>query len=175
MNPLAPSGRRRCMQTGLRSRYWVAAILAGSVLMSQAMAQAAPPDSGALPAAPRTLPARFAGRAGLYYKLYWGIDHLVVKEGESGQILRFSWRVLDPQRAAILHDKKVDPSLIAPQRGVSLVIPTLDQIGQMRQTMAPEAGRTYWMAFSNKGHLIQRGDRVDVVVGTFRAEGLVVD
>jgi hypothetical protein len=31
------------------------------------------------------------------------------------------------------------------------------------------------MAFSNKGRLVKRGDRVNVVIGQFRAEGLVVD
>jgi hypothetical protein len=31
------------------------------------------------------------------------------------------------------------------------------------------------MAFSNKGRPVKRGDRVDVVIGKFRAEGLVVD
>jgi hypothetical protein len=31
------------------------------------------------------------------------------------------------------------------------------------------------MAFSNKGRLVKRGDRVNVVIGKFRADGLVVD
>jgi hypothetical protein len=161
-----------------------AALLAACLLVSAAWAQTTPPSAGAAqaagpgkPAGPaaRYLPSRFSGRAGAYYRVYWGIDQLVVKEAESGQILRFSWRVLDPERAAILNDKKLEPSLISPQAGVSLVVPVLDKIGQMRQTMPPEAGKSYWMAFSNKGHHIKRGDRVDVVVGTFRAEGLMVD
>jgi hypothetical protein len=45
----------------------------------------------------------------------------------------------------------------------------------LRQSVAPEAGKSYWMAFSNKGRLVKRGDRVNVVIGPFRAEGLVVD
>ena len=39
----------------------------------------------------------------------------------------------------------------------------------------PVAGKSYWMAFSNKGRLVKRGDRVTVVIGPFRADGLVVD
>jgi len=31
------------------------------------------------------------------------------------------------------------------------------------------------MAFSNKGRLVKRGDHVDVVIGNFQAQGLVVD
>lgn len=121
------------------------------------------------------LPNRFAGRAGTYYKVVWGVDDLKVKWAESGEIVRFSWHVLDPQLAQILGDKKAEPSLIDPRAGVSLVIPAVENVGQLRQSGPAEAGKSYWMAFSNKGRLVKRGDRVDVVVGTFRAQGLVVD
>lgn len=123
----------------------------------------------------RYLPNRFAAKAGRYYKLVWGIEALNVKWAESGEMIRFSWRVVDPERAAVLNDKKIEPSLIDPKAGVSLVVPVLDKIGQMRQSAPPEAGQSYWMAFSNKGRVVKRGDRVDVVVGPFRAENLAVD
>lgn len=133
--------------------------------------------AAAKPAGPPTryLPNRFAGKAGVYYKVVWGVDDLKVKWAESGEMVRFSWHVLDPQLAQILSDKKAEPSLIDPRAGVSLVIPAVENIGQLRQSGAAEAGKSYWMAFSNKGRLVKRGDRVDVVVGTFRAQGLVVD
>jgi hypothetical protein len=51
----------------------------------------------------------------------------------------------------------------------------VDQVGQLRQVSAPASGRSYWMAFSNKGRLVKPGDRVSVVVGKFRADGLVVE
>ena len=121
------------------------------------------------------LPNRFAGRAGLYYKAVWGIDSLSVKSAESGEIIRFAWRVVDPDRAKPLNDKKAEPSLVDPKAGVQLVVPTMEQIGQLRQTSAPEAGKSYWMAFSNKGRYVKRGDRVNVVIGQFRADGLMVD
>jgi hypothetical protein len=90
-------------------------------------------------------------------------------------MIRFSWRVLDPQLAAVLNDKKIEPALIDPQAGVSLVVPVMEKIGQLRQTQRPEAGRSYWVAFSNKGGYVKRGHRVNVAIGTFRADGLVVD
>ena len=133
----------------------------------------APAKSAAPP--PRTLPNRFAGRAGAYYKVVWGIDSLSVKWTESGEVIRFSWRVLDTERAKVLNDKKIEPSLIDPQAGVGLVVPTMEKIGQLRQSAPPEVGRSYWIAFSNKGRLVKRGDRVNVVIGPFKAEGLVVD
>jgi hypothetical protein len=94
---------------------------------------------------------------------------------ESGQIIRFTYRVLDAEKAKPLNDKKVEPSLIDPEAGVKLVVPSLDQVGQLRQTATPEAGKSYWMAFSNKGRLVKRGDRVDVVIGQFHASGLLVE
>jgi hypothetical protein len=136
-------------------------------------ATATPAKSAGPPS--RYLPNRFAGRAGVYYKAVWGIDSLSVKWAESGELIRFSWRVLDPQKAQVLSDKKLEPSLISPRAGVSLVVPQMEKIGQLRQSQTPEAGKSYWMAFSNKGRLIKRGDRVDVVIGPFRAENLVVD
>lgn len=123
----------------------------------------------------RYLPNRFAGRAGLYYKSVWGIDQLSVKLTESGQIVRFSWRVLDPTLAMPLSNKEVQPSLVDPQAGVSLVVPTLENIGMMRQAQTPQAGKLYWMAFSNKGRIVKKGDRVNVVIGLFHADGLGVD
>jgi hypothetical protein len=121
------------------------------------------------------LPDRFAGQAGRYYRLVWGVDSLSVKTAESGQIIRFSWRVLDPQLARALNDKHAEPALVDQSAGVSLVVPTMEQIGQLRQTAPPEAGKSYWMAFSNKGRFVKPGHRVDVVIGGFRAAGLVVD
>ena len=148
-----------------------------AVAPSRAKTSQAKASPAAKPAAPasRSLPNRFAGRAGAYYKVVWGIDSLAVKWTESGEIVRFSWRVLDPALARALSDKRAEPSLMDPQAGVSLVVPTMEKIGQLRQTPSPEVGKSYWVAFSNKGLLVKPGHRVAVAIGTFRAEGLVVD
>jgi hypothetical protein len=82
---------------------------------------------------------------------------------------------VDAEKAMPLNDKKSEPVLIDPQAGVKLVIPSLEKVGQLRQSSTPIAGKSYWMAFSNKGRLVKRGDRVDVVIGNFRAQGIVVD
>jgi hypothetical protein len=111
----------------------------------------------------------------LYYQGAWGVESLTVKLAESGELVRFSYRIVDTEKAAPLNDKKNEPSLIDPQAGVSLVIPTVQNVGMLRQTATPEEGKSYWMAFSNKGRPVKRGDRVTVVIGHFRAEGLVVE
>ncbi len=137
-----------------------------------AQSSAQPKQSGK---SSRYRPDRFAGRAGTYYRMVWGVDSLGVKWGESGEVIRFTYRVLDADKAKVLNDKKFEPSLIDPQAGVKLVVPSMENVGQLRQSAPPENGKSYWMVFSNKGRLVKRGDHVSVVIGTFRADGLVVD
>ena len=168
-----------------RKGFACAGLLAGLWAASTAMVQAGtqpakPAPATSTPAAiagvhSRYRPDRFAGRAGEYYRLIWGVDALAVKWTESGEIIRFTYRVLDPSKAKTLNDKKSEPSLIDPHAGVSLVVPSMEQVGQLRESADPEQGKSYWMAFSNKGRLVKRGDHVIVMIGHFRADGLVVD
>lgn len=154
----------------------LAALLAGSMATVHAdTSNKTKAPTGPAPVPTRYLPDRFAGAAGRYYRLIWGVDALNVKMVESGEIIRFSWRVLDADKAQLLSDKRVEPSLVDLAAGVSLVVPTMEQIGQLRQSSTPESGKSYWMAFSNKGRIVKRGDRVNVVIGQFHADGLAVD
>jgi len=156
----------------------VAVLLAAPAARGQSAPRGGSTKQGSTPAksAPsRYRPDRFAGKAGRYYRLVWGVDDLSVKLAESGELVRFSWRVLDPDKAKVINDKKLEPTLVDPQAGVSLVVPAMEKIGQLRQGAPPEAGKAYWMAFSNQGQMVKRGDHVTVVIGEFRADGLVVD
>jgi hypothetical protein len=166
------------IRTGTRILF-LAGVLACGIFGTRVGAQnATPPPAGQPPAAAAHSPYkpnRFSKRAELNYGLVWGVDSLSVKWTESGEVIRFAYRVLDPEKAKIINDKKYEPSLVDPARGVKLVVPSLEKVGQLRQTGTPTAGTSYWMAFSNKGRLVKKGDRVDVVIGQFRAEGLVVD
>jgi len=123
----------------------------------------------------RNQPSRIANRARAYYGLVWGVEALSVKVVESGEMVRFSYRVLDAEKAKPLNDKKLEPVLISPERGVKLIIPSLEKVGQLRQSSTPESGKSYWMAFSNKGGVVKRGDRVNIVIGNFHADGLEVE
>ena len=107
--------------------------------------------------------------------MIWGIDSISVRLVESGELVRFTYRILDPSKAQVLNDKQTQATLDDPKAGVSLLVPTMEKVGQLRQTSAPEAGRSYWVTFSNKGRRVKRGDRVDVVIGQFKANNLVVD
>jgi hypothetical protein len=155
----------------------LAGILASSFFVVPAGAQSAAP--AAKPAAKATpvhyQPSRFSRRATLYYGQIWGVDSLSVKSTEQGELIRFAYRVVDADRAQVLNDKKLEPELIDLQARVKLVVPQMEKVGKLRQSSTPVAGRSYWMAFSNKGRQVKRGDRVSVVIGQFRADGLVVE
>ena len=90
-------------------------------------------------------------------------------------MIRFSYRVTDAQKAKALNDKKSSPFLLDEQAHVKLVVPTLEKVGELRQSATPEAGKVYWMVFSNKGNLVRPGERVDVIIGKFHADGLLVE
>jgi hypothetical protein len=164
-------------QAGLSLKLMLlAGILAGGIFVSPLCAQSAgpaskPPTAGA-PYRYRPSPP---ARAHAYYALNWGIDSFSVKSVEQGEMIRFSYRVVDPEKAKAINDKTIEPFLNAPAAHAQLVIPSLEKVGQLRQSSTPEAGKVYWMAFSNPGRPVKRGDRVNVVIGQFHADGLVVE
>lgn len=87
----------------------------------------------------------------MYLRGVWGVDERRVKQAESGESIRFTWRILDPDKAKLRNDKKVQSMLIDPQAGVQLIVSAMEKVGQLRQSSTPEAGKSYWMAFSNSG------------------------
>lgn len=164
-------------------RMLLAGVFASSIFISSAAAQTSTAQPALQPTRPsgvltpyRNQPARISNRAAAMYEAVWGIEAPTVKAVESGVILRFNYRVLDPEKAKPLTDKKFEPILECPEKHVSLVIPSMEKVGQLRQ--APKtivAGESYWMAFSNSGRPVKPGDRVDVVIGNFHARGLIVE
>lgn len=159
----------------------LAASLAGSALILPAQSPADVPVKPTPVKPTRTgtpshyRPNPFPKRAQSYYGVVWGLDSLSVKAVESGALIRFSYRVLDPEKARILNDKKIDAFLDSPSENVRLSIPSLEKVGQLRQATTEESGRSYWMAFSNPRRTVKRGDHINVVIGKFHADGLIVE
>jgi hypothetical protein len=158
------------------------AIFSGSILVStvcsgQTAGPIPAPGTAAphLSALPRYHANRVPKRAGEYYGLIWGVDSLSVKAVESGELIRFAYRVLDPDKAKLLNDKNHEAFLNSPERQIQLVIPSLEKVGKLRQTGDPEPGRSYWMTFSNPHRMVKRGDRINIVIGQFHADGLLVE
>ena len=160
-------------------------IFAGGLLLPALDAQSVQATPGPAVTASRTVslpskrvsPYRKIGssdNAKAFYQLHWGVDSFSAKLVESGQMVRFSYRVIDPVKAKPLSDKKSAPYLLDEAAHVKLVVPTMEKVGELRQSSAPEGGKLYWMVFSNKGRFVKSGDRVSVVIGGFHADQVVV-
>jgi hypothetical protein len=113
--------------------------------------------------------------ANVYYQSLWGVDNFLVRSTASGNLIRFSYRVTDPVRATQLVDKSATPYMIGLRSRAVLQVPVMDKVGPLRQAIPPKPGQDLWMVFSNKGNLVKIGDRVNVVIGSFHADGLVVE
>jgi hypothetical protein len=168
-----------------RKRLALATAIASTLILSSAYAEPSHSQEthevAPQPAPPQSRTPSFhrsntlSSHATLYYQAAWGIDKLRVRRTASGTLVRFSYRVTDAERAQILGEKEATPHLVAPQRGVMLQVPVMEKVGQLRQTGTPVVGKEYWMVFSNKGDVVKAGDRVDVLIGNFHADGLLVE
>jgi len=75
----------------------------------------------------------------------------------------------------IENKQQANAFLIDEKSGARLNVPVMGKIGQLRQTAAPEDGKTYWMVFANEGKIVDPGDKVDISIGEFHLHGLAVD
>jgi hypothetical protein len=116
-----------------------------------------------------------SGRQAMIYRRILGIDDLHIRSTASGSLIRFSYRIVDAEKAKPLNDKKFTPLLVDEKTGLALQVPVMEKVGQLRQVATPQNGREYWMAFSNKGRYVSPGNHVDIVVGKFRIRDLVVE
>jgi hypothetical protein len=126
-------------------------------------------------ATPLTANAVTSGRQALMLRRLWGIEDVHVRYTASGSMVRFSYRIVDADKARVLNDKSTDPYMIVNKTGARLEVPTTEKVGKLRQTAIPENGREYWMVFTNAGRVLKPGDHVDIVIGTFRAKELIVE
>jgi hypothetical protein len=181
MSPFRKASRQQIV-AGCRTLL-AAGLFASGLFVLPLPAQSAPPVATPAPAAtpvPASAPSahepsHFPKRERSYYQLFFGVDSIAAKAVESGELIKFSYRVLDAEKARPLNDKTNEPVMFDPAIKAKLVIPSLEKVGQLRQSSTPEAGKSYWMAFSNPGRVVKRGDRVSVIIGQFHIEGLVVE
>ena len=164
-----------------------APVFAGTLTLLALTAVAAPkPDAKA--AAPAAAPAPVQAPihrpyhakhptdgARNYYATFWGVTDLRVRLTSSDNLVKFTWKVVNPKLAQPVGDHTATPEMVALRSNAVLHVPTMEKIGALRQATSREAGREYWMVFSNKDHPVRSGDRVNVIIGNFRALDLVVE
>ena len=105
----------------------------------------------------------------------FGIDQILVRSVSSGSSIEFRYRVLDPDKAALLTDRNSNPYLIDQATGTRLDVPVLEKIGALRQTVTPKPGKEYWMVFANRTKTVKVGGRVDIFCGTYHIRGVTVE
>jgi hypothetical protein len=122
------------------------------------------PVSGAMPAGARN-----------YYAAFYGVDQLSAELAESGQLVRFSYRIVDAKLAQPFLDKISNPQMLDERARAVLSVPSMEKVGPLRQGGSVDVGKVYWVLFSNRGGVVKHGDRVSVVIGTRRIDGLIVE
>lgn len=95
----------------------------------------------------------------------------------AGYMLDFRYRVVDPDKAAALLDRKVRPYLLDEVSGAQLGVPDTAKLGQLRTTgrnkVVPD--QDYFILFANPGRYVQAGTRMTLVMGDVRIENLTVE
>jgi hypothetical protein len=149
----------------------ICVLAAAADVRSASAAQAAAPATST--AAPEKKHVAHSQRQELYFERRYGIGQLSVHAVSAGASLEFRCRVLDPEKANALTDKRAAPVMIDRKTGKKLSVPAAD--GKPHQSAAPEAGQEYSVVFGNRDKIVKPGNMVDVVVGTVRMSGLIVE
>jgi hypothetical protein len=75
----------------------------------------------------------------------------------------------------VLNDKRSKAYWINEATGNTLVVPNMENLGELKQKDAPELNRVYFIMFGNPCKLQNSGGHVSVVAGCYRVNNLVVD
>ena len=113
-------------------------------------------------------------RMNSFMKRQWGIEILYVRQTAAGYMLEFRYKVVDAEKAKALFNRQTKPVLIHERTGAQLIVPTPAKTGALRNSNTPLDDHTYWMFFANPGKLVQPGEHVDIQIGEFLVEKLVV-
>jgi hypothetical protein len=132
------------------------------------------PDQATVSVAKAVSPEARHPREKTYMKRQWGVEVLYVRQTAAGYMLEFRYKVLDSEKAKPLFERQTKPLLTHVESGAKLIVPTPAKTGALRNSNTPLADHTYWMFFANPGKLVQPGEHVNIEIGHFLVEGLVV-
>ena len=107
----------------------------------------------------------------------WGVKIESLRISGAGNLLDFRYRIIDPEKATHLVDRRNKAYMIDQASGKVLSVPTTAKVGPLRQTVRyglPKKDRIYFILFGNP-HVMKSGDKVTVVIGDFKAENIVVE
>jgi len=106
----------------------------------------------------------------------WGVRVLGIHRTAAGYMLDFRYRVLDAEKATPILNRRIKPELLVEKDNRVLRVPVTSKLGPLRQSAKfAQQDRNYFMFFANPGKLVQRGDKVTIVIGDFKSEHMIVD
>ena len=104
----------------------------------------------------------------------WGIRPIYIRLTAAERFLDFRFRVIDPDKAALMMKRGDKAYLIDQESGAKMPVP-VTKVGPLRQTgNKPKAGKVYPIMFANTGGVVKQRSRVTLVIGDFRIEDLIV-
>jgi len=109
---------------------------------------------------------------------HWGIKLYGIHWTAAGYMLQMTFRVLDPDKAFPLLKRDAKRYLVVEKSGAVLEVPFTQKLGSLQSTVRTsnmvKQDRNYMALFANPGKHVDPGDKVDLVIGNFMAEGLTV-
>ena len=120
-------------------------------------------------AAPAQWQRPVVSEAGLAERSGVRIQHVAVSGG--GGLLDLRFQVVDPDKAAAVHDVATPAAVVDESTG--LVVKEL--LMGHSHTAPFKTGVTYYLVFENPGNLVQRGSDVSVLLGNAQVEHVVVE
>ena len=95
----------------------------------------------------------------------WGIEPIHARVTANGYMIEFRYKVVDPEKATILSDRKRFPYMLSMKSRAKLSVPYFPTVGFIksnRKFLHP--GKNYTAMFSNEGTHMLRGDQVRIQV-----------
>lgn len=98
-------------------------------------------------------------------KQAWGVEPIHARVTANGYMIEFRYKVLDPEKALILSDRKDFPYMVSLKSRAKLSVPYFPTVGYVKSNRGfLHKGRNYSAIFSNENRHMLRGDQVKIQV-----------
>jgi len=104
----------------------------------------------------------------------WGIQVENARLSAGGYMVDLSYRVLDPNKAAPILDRRIKPYMVDQTSGAVFVVPNPPKVGQLRSGKNIKEGKIYFIFFANPGRYVKSGNKVAIVIGDCKIDNVVV-
>ena len=166
--PLRSGGRRRVRVLGLVAGIVVTVLAVVAGLGVRGLAGRSHPATATRAAVPAAWVRPAVSKAGLVDRSGVKITQLAVT-GDGG-LVDLRYQVIDPDKAATLHDANNPPAVVDEQTGV-----VVHDLFMGHSHSDPFAfGETYYLVFDNPGNLVRRGSYVTVLLGDAEVDHVLV-